>query len=126
MARGIPARPTDEPVPLSPAQHGVWVVGQFLTDNALYGVHRELWLRGRLDAAALRRALDELVRRHEILRTTYRGDVEAVQVIGPARGAAFEIVDAYGRDHAVELAGAELRRPFDLERGPVFRATLLR
>ncbi len=126
MGRGIPARPIDEPIPLSPAQHGLWVVGQFLTDNTLYSVHRELWLRGPLDTGALGRALDALVSRHEILRTTYRGDTEAVQVIGPARGAAFEVVDAagYGRERALELAGAELRRPFDLEHGPVFRATL--
>ncbi len=128
--RGIPARPIEQPIPLSPAQHGLWVVGQFLADNTLYSVHRELWLRGPLDANALRRALDELVRRHEILRTVYRGDTEAFQVVGPARGAVFEVVDAAdpdrGRDRAVELAGAELRRPFDLERGPVFRATLFR
>ena len=131
-ATDIPVRPAGAAVPLSPVQHGLWVVDQFLADNALYSVHRDLWLRGPLDLAALRGSLDELVRRHEILRTTYAGDTAPVQVIGPPRPAEFTLTDladlpsAERHARAVDLAGEELRRPFDLATGPLFRACLLR
>ncbi|MBP2328530.1 amino acid adenylation domain-containing protein/non-ribosomal peptide synthase protein (TIGR01720 family) [Kibdelosporangium banguiense] len=129
---GIPRRPEGEPVALPPAQHSLWVVDQVLADNSVYSVHREWWLSGRLDPGALRRALDDLVRRHEILRTTYldAGDNQPVQVIHPFRGADLRVVDLTGvpggqrEQRAVRLAEAELRRPFDLAAGPVFRAAL--
>jgi amino acid adenylation domain-containing protein len=131
---GIPRRPEGEPVPLPPAQHSLWVVDQVLADNSVYSVHREWWLSGPLDPEALRRALDDLVRRHEILRTTYldAGDNQPVQVIHPAGDADFRVVDLTGvpggqrERRAVRLAEAELRRPFDLAAGPVFRAALFR
>ncbi|MFG1644974.1 amino acid adenylation domain-containing protein [Amycolatopsis sp. NPDC049252] len=124
-AGGIPRRPEGVPVPLSPVQHGLWVVDQFLVDNTSYAVHRDLWLRGHLDVRLLRACLDELVRRHEILRTTYAGETDPVQVVGPPRAATFAHVDVDGgQDRAVLLAERELRRPFDLEHGPVFRVTL--
>jgi amino acid adenylation domain-containing protein/non-ribosomal peptide synthase protein (TIGR01720 family) len=122
----IPRRPEGEPVPLSPVQHGLWVVDQFLEDNALYGVHRGLWLRGELDVDALRGALDSLVQRHEILRTTYPGGAEPVQVVGPVGSAALDVIDVPDAERAIALAEEELRRPFDLAAGPVFRARLLR
>ncbi|ADJ46533.1 non-ribosomal peptide synthetase [Amycolatopsis mediterranei] len=120
----IPARPATGPVPLSPVQHGLWVVDQFLANNALYSVYRGLWLRGELDVPALRLALDELVRRHEILRTTFTGGAEPAQVIGDVRPAAFEVVECTDRAHAAAAAEEELRRPFDLADGPLFRTTL--
>src|SRR5690242_10262906 len=92
-ASAIPPAPAGEPVPLSPVQHGLWVVDQFLDDNALYSVHRGFWLRGELDVETMRSSVDELVRRHEILRTTYAGDPEPVQLVNPAGHADFELVD---------------------------------
>ncbi|MFL6122875.1 amino acid adenylation domain-containing protein, partial [Actinophytocola sp.] len=129
---GIPSRPAGEPVPLPPAQHALWVVDQVLPDNSVYSVHRQWWLRGPLDVDALRRALDELVRRHEILRTTYvdAGENQPVAVIGPDRGAGLRVVDLTAgeraRDDAVALAQEELRRGFDLAAGPVLRVSLFR
>jgi amino acid adenylation domain-containing protein/non-ribosomal peptide synthase protein (TIGR01720 family) len=129
----IPPAPADEPVPLSPVQHGLWVVDRFLDDNALYGVHRALWLRGPLDVAALRSSVDELVARHEILRTIFTGDPEPVQRTDDRRAADFAAIDtadtgggpaATRRERAVELALTELRTPFDLAAGPLFRARL--
>src|SRR5687767_5820810 len=92
---GIPRRPPGEPVPLPPAQHALWVVDQVLPDNSVYSVYRQWWLRGPLDTGALRRSLDALVSRYEILRTTYvdAGENQPVQVIGPDRGAALHVVD---------------------------------
>src|SRR5689334_8982358 len=129
---GIPRRPAGEAVPLPPAQHALWVVDQILPDNSVYSVHRQWWLHGSLDTEALGRSLDELVRRHEILRTTYvdAGENEPVQVIGPDRGAAFTVVDLStgerARERAVALGEEELRRGFDLAAGPVMRVTLFR
>ncbi|MFL6127087.1 amino acid adenylation domain-containing protein, partial [Actinophytocola sp.] len=124
MPDRIPPAPPNEPVPLSPVQHGLWVVDRFLDDNALYGVHRALWLGGRLDVAVLRSGVDELVARHEILRTVFTGDPEPVQRTEDRRAADFAVVDTGTRQRAVELAVAELRTPFDLAAGPLFRARL--
>jgi amino acid adenylation domain-containing protein/non-ribosomal peptide synthase protein (TIGR01720 family) len=127
---GIPRRPAGAPVPLPPAQHALWVVDQVLPDNSVYSVHRQWWLRGPLDTEALRRSLDELVRRHEILRTTYvdAGENEPVQVIGPDHGATLRVVDLttgeQARERAVAMAEEDLRRGFDLVAGPVMRVSL--
>ncbi|HET8640579.1 MAG TPA: amino acid adenylation domain-containing protein, partial [Pseudonocardiaceae bacterium] len=86
-------------------------------------------MRGELDRSALHRALQEVVRRHEVLRTTIdtaaTGDSEAVQVIRPAVEIELPVrdlgpagVDRVARDFA--------RTPFDLGRGPLLRACLLR
>src|SRR5262245_16902310 len=93
-ASGVPRRPQGARVPRPPAQHARRVVDQCLPDNAMYSVNRGLWLRGRLDVNALRASLDEVVRRHDILRTTYVGGTEPEQVVGPVTGAALQIVPA--------------------------------
>ncbi|HEV2735386.1 MAG TPA: amino acid adenylation domain-containing protein, partial [Longimicrobiaceae bacterium] len=101
--------------------------------TAAYTLPVQLRLRGPLDAAALGRALDELVGRHETLRTVFAvADGEPVQVVRPApRGVLAEVElaglgPAAAEIEARRLAAAEVRRPFDLARGPLFRAALLR
>ncbi|HEX5115462.1 MAG TPA: amino acid adenylation domain-containing protein [Pseudonocardiaceae bacterium] len=117
--------------PLSPVQHGMWVTNQFLETNAIYNVPRVLRVRGHLDETALRRALDALVARHEILRTTYPDVTPPVQRIAPPCRADLRCVDLTHLpeparwDEAVRLATAEIDTPFDLVRGPVFRALLI-
>ncbi|HEU0076034.1 MAG TPA: amino acid adenylation domain-containing protein, partial [Longimicrobiaceae bacterium] len=86
---------------------------------------------GGLDAAALRAALDELVRRHEALRTVFaERDGGPVQVIGPPAPVPLQVVDLRDAPDALReagrLAAEEALRPFDLERGPLLRSTLLR
>ncbi|MCP4669413.1 MAG: non-ribosomal peptide synthetase, partial [Deltaproteobacteria bacterium] len=101
----------------------------------LYNIPGMLDLQGTLDPALLAAALGEIVRRHEVLRTTFAvagGDEEPVQVIHPAAAGALPLVDltalaaAARRSTAAALARAEARRPFDLVRGPLLRAVLLR
>ncbi|MEU4498889.1 amino acid adenylation domain-containing protein, partial [Streptomyces sp. NPDC023998] len=130
---GIPRRGADE-VPLSPAQHGVWLAEQLSSHEALFGVRRGLWLRGDLDCMALQRAFTRLVRRHEVLRTTFRfTDGEPVQVIGSAENvsAALDLSVAIGvtpeqrRAEAVRLARSFSARPFDIAAGPLFSGLLL-
>ena len=94
---------------------------------------RRLRLRGELDRAALRRALDRIVARHEALRTIFpRGDGEPVQRIAPAGERRFPLAEhdlaALPRRGAscARLAAEEARAPFDLARGPLIRGRLVR
>jgi amino acid adenylation domain-containing protein len=129
-ASGIPRRQAARAA-LSPAQLGMWVKNQFLETNALYSVPRVLRIPGSLDVGALRRALDALVERHEILRTTYPGPPSPVQHVGAPGPASLRIVDLRHLSaerrwgEAMRLAQAEIGTPFDLARGPVFRALLI-
>src|SRR6266849_3904456 len=68
----IPRRNADGPTPLSFAQQRIWFLDQLVPNSPAYAVPFALHLRGNLDHALLQRALAEIVRRHEILRTTFR------------------------------------------------------
>ncbi|HEY7768095.1 condensation domain-containing protein, partial [Longimicrobium sp.] len=104
-----------------------------LEGGSAYNIPAALRLRGALDVDALERALGEIVRRHEALRTTFpeRGGTP-VQEITPFNGFILPVEDlsALGeadREAALRRrAGEEARRPFDLSAGPLFRAALLR
>ncbi|MEW5928134.1 MAG: condensation domain-containing protein, partial [Gemmatimonadota bacterium] len=127
----IPRRADAGPAPLSFAQQQIWLQHQMDPGGSLFNVPTVLRLRGELDADALRRALDELVRRHELLRTTFElRDDGPVQVVAPARGAPLAETDLSGESDpeaaALARADAEAARPFDLAAEPPFRALLLR
>ena len=126
-------RPREAPLPLSFAQERLWFLHQMEPEGAGYNMPWSGRLRGGLDAGALERALGELVRRHEALRTTFRPvEQGAVQVVHPAAPAHLPVLDLTGlapqdrEDEARRLAREDAERPFDLERGPLLRATLLR
>ncbi|HEX8431163.1 MAG TPA: amino acid adenylation domain-containing protein, partial [Longimicrobium sp.] len=123
----------DRPLVLSFAQQRLWFLEQMGGLGATYHIPAALRLTGELDHAAMRRALDRIVQRHEALRTTFaRVDGEPVQLIAPAEASRFHLEEHDLRGHAD--AGAELRRltarviatPFDLERGPLIRGGLVR
>ncbi|HEX8273690.1 MAG TPA: amino acid adenylation domain-containing protein [Longimicrobiaceae bacterium] len=122
-----------EPLPASFAQRRLWFVQRMEPLGWAYNLSYPLRLSGGLDARALRRALTAVVRRHEALRTTLeeRGG-EPVQVVhppAPVRVPAVELrgLPAGAREReARRLADAEARRPFDLARGPLLRAVVLR
>ncbi|MBV9773203.1 MAG: AMP-binding protein, partial [Gemmatimonadetes bacterium] len=131
-----PLRPVPRdgsPLPLSFAQQRLWFIHQLEPRSPAYNMPSPLRLRGRLEVATLERALTELVRRHESLRTVFRSvEGEPVQVIRPAELATIPVVDLCGlpgdeRERTVlRLAREEMARAFDLARGPLLRATLLR
>src|SRR5262245_34459381 len=76
--------PRDGTLPLSYAQRRLWVLDRIQPGGTEYLMPVLLRLRGALDVPALRRALDEIVARHEVLRTRYATvDGEPVQVIDP-------------------------------------------
>ncbi|HJV97186.1 MAG TPA: condensation domain-containing protein, partial [Albitalea sp.] len=128
----IRALPDDEPARLSFAQERMWFIQSMAPDSLAYNLPVPMRLRGELDAAALGAALDELRRRHEVLRTTYRlVDGVPMQDVQPWRSQPLAVVDlrAQGAEaaaHAMQLVMAEACTPFDLATGPVFRSTLYR
>jgi amino acid adenylation domain-containing protein len=125
--------PRHERLPLSLTQQALWYLDQLAPGQPTFNVTAALRVAGPLDVEALERGVNEVVRRHEALRTTFvtQGG-EPVQVIAPALTLALRPVDLTalpeGRRaaEAGRLAVAEARRPFDLARGPLVRATLLR
>jgi amino acid adenylation domain-containing protein/FkbM family methyltransferase len=123
----------DGTAPVSFAQQRLWFLDQLRPGSNEYNLPAALRLRGALDVESLRRSFNELVRRHETLRTTFRSvEGEPVQVIAPALAAELPLTDlsrlpAPEREaEALRLTQEEATRPFDLERGPLVRATLVR
>jgi amino acid adenylation domain-containing protein len=130
---GIVPRARRDDAPLSFAQERLWFVDRLEPGRATYTIRVAQRLAGALDGAALERALGEIVRRHEALRTTFREvDGSPVQVIAPFGGFTLPVEDLSGLDEADRAAEArrlatdDAMRPFDLVAGPLFRATLLR
>ncbi|HEV2735094.1 MAG TPA: amino acid adenylation domain-containing protein, partial [Longimicrobiaceae bacterium] len=129
----IRRREGDGPVPLSFAQQRLWFIDQLEPGTSAYNMPFPLRLRGGLDGRVLERALGEITRRHESLRTVFSVlDGEPVQIVHPPAPVLLPVVDLRGlREEARErearrLAGEEAGRPFDLARGPLLRSTLLR
>ena len=128
--RHIPRRPRNERAPLSFQQQRQWLL---LEREGLPSFYNNVArLSGDLDAVAFSRAFDEIVSRHEILRTTFVvEDGRPVQVIHPPRQSNMAFQDLSGlpeqeREARSAQLSAEQARPFELARGPVFRAALLR
>ncbi|WP_304451229.1 non-ribosomal peptide synthetase [Nocardiopsis sp. YSL2] len=125
--------PRGPDLPLSAAQRRLWFLDRYEPGGAEYNSGGALRLSGPLDAAALTRALDALVHRHESLRTTFtEHDGQPVQVIGDPAGAPapetadLETVPEPDREAALDAVLAEfVHRPFDLARGPLFRSLLV-
>ncbi len=117
--------------PASFAQRRLWFLARLEPESPVYNEAGGFTLRGALDVARLRRAIGEIVCRHEVLRTTFREvDGEPVQVIGPPLPPPLPEVDlaalaSAARGEASRVGSAEARRPFDLERGPLLRPALL-
>nr|QEO73559.1 condensation domain-containing protein [uncultured bacterium] len=115
------------PLPLSFAQQRLWFLNEFDPHSIEYNVMDALLLTGELDVPALSSALTELVARHESLRTTFDSvDGRGVQVIQPPWPVEIEAVDAPADEDVQRRLRIEATRPFDLRRGPLFRASLLR
>lgn len=132
-AEAIRSAPRDRPLPLSSGQRQVWLHARLHPGALFYNEPFSLRLPGPLHAPTLARALDEVLRRHEAWRTTFvEVDGEPVQRIHPPAPFELPIVDLSAApgperwERALALATEEARRPFDLERGPLFRAVLVR
>ncbi len=146
--REAAAPATAESFPLAFAQQRFWFLDQLEPGSYADHVFRALRLEGPLDRDALDRALGELARRHDALRTRFPAVAgEPLQVVEPAASPAVPggpgridgtaaatapLIDlsalaaARRQRLAGEIAGEQSRRPFDLARGPLFRLQLLR
>src|SRR5215213_889540 len=120
-------------VPLSFAQQRLWFLDGLNPESAFYNVPTAIRLRGELNVSALERSLNELLRRHESLRTSFSmRDGQAVQVIATALQielAQIDLTHLAGDEAEAEarrLRAKEAQRPFDLRRAPLLRASLLR
>ncbi|GAB3136766.1 hypothetical protein GCM10027290_01080 [Micromonospora sonneratiae] len=127
-----PVRPAG-PLPLSYPQQGVWLLDQIRPGGAEYVVPFSWRLTGRVNLAALRGAWQEVVRRHEVLRTRYLiVDGRPTQVVEPAEPVEIPVTDLggyVGPEREQRLAGLirdEATTPFDLGRDMPLRVRLVR
>jgi amino acid adenylation domain-containing protein/FkbM family methyltransferase len=113
--------------PTSFAQERLWFLDQFDPGNPTYNIPIALRISGPLDVAALKRSLNEIVQRHEALRTTFdQVDDQPAQVIVPELRIDVPLLTGSGQAWVQQLVAEETQRPFDLAQGPLVRATLLK
>ncbi|HEV2764145.1 MAG TPA: condensation domain-containing protein, partial [Pyrinomonadaceae bacterium] len=123
----------DAELPLSFAQQRLWFLDQLEPESAFYNFSSAVRLRGPLAPEALERTLGEIMRRHEVLRTTFASvEGRPVQIVAPAEPFKLEAEDLTALPEAEReaevkrRAAEEASRPFDLARGPLLRVRLLR
>ena len=129
----IPATDRTGLLPLSAAQERFWFLQQLLPDNPLYSTTIAVRLEGRLDVGAVIQALNEIVIRHEILRTVFENrDGRVGQIVRPPSTLPVPVIDLRLRSEGEratvlsEHCGDDARRGFDLGKGPLLRTTLVR
>jgi amino acid adenylation domain-containing protein len=122
----IPKRAPSDTSPLSFAQQRLWFLEKLMPGSATYNMHEAVRIRGIIDPQLLKRALSLIVSRHETLRTTFAYEKqEPIQKINPPYEVELPTEHAPNEQRAVEIAREETIRPFDLEKGPLFRARLI-
>lgn len=129
----IPHRQATEPIPLSFTQHRLWFLEQLIPHKSAYYIPIAIRLEGTLHVTALQQSFNEIIRRHAILRTSFMViDEQPTQIIAQTHKRTIPLVDLGELSerelpiYMEQLRREEARRPFNLEQGPVIRATLLR
>ncbi|MGA9771369.1 MAG: condensation domain-containing protein, partial [Blastocatellia bacterium] len=123
----------DQNTALSFAQQRLWFLDQLAPGNPFYNIVAAVRCKGSLDVAAFEKSLNEIVRRHEALRTTFPSvGGKPVQAISPSLVLHLPITDiaefpeSEREQEAQRLASEEALWPFDLAAGPLVRASLLK
>ena len=118
---------------LSFAQQRLWFLDQLVPNNSFYNVPTAVHLAGSLNLAALEETFNEIVRRHEALRTTFvTVEEQPIQAINPNLKISLPVIDlrelpaAERETQAQKLTTQEAQRPFNLSSDPLLRVTLLR
>ncbi len=128
----LPRGPGETTFPLSFGQERLFFLDQWDPGGAALNEAFAFRIEGKLDAGAMARAVQAIVDRHEILRTTFAlSDTGPVQRIAAALIVACPLVDVAGAPgdreaRALAMVGDDARAPFDLRRGPLLRTSLLR
>ena len=128
--QSIPRRGNNT-APLSFAQQRMWMLYQFDPDSSVYNIGSNMVLRGPLDVPVLEQSLNEVIRRHESLRTTFTEiDGQPVQVVAADMTLTLRYHDfaeqADGEVKMRRVVSEGMREPFNLSQGPLLRATLIR
>jgi amino acid adenylation domain-containing protein len=133
QALAIAPMPREHALPASVAQEQLWLVDQALPGIPGFHITHALRLLGALDVEALKQSCNEIVRRHEVLRTTFAlVNGQLVQVIAPTRAMPLAVADlrvlpeSKRVSEARRAIAAEALHPFDLAQGPLLRVSLLR
>lgn len=129
----IPVQPEAQTYPLWFLQQRLWVEDPVHSDSAIYNLPLNLRIQGRLDHEAVDRSLTEIVRRHEILRSSFFvADGQLIQKVSAFEPLKTSVVDLshleehLREDKAREMVREETLKPFDLSSGPILRGKLLR
>lgn len=116
----------------SAAQRSLWFLQELNADSAHYNIAVALRVAGKLDLAVLRAAVDELVRRHSILRATFRYDDDVLTQVNHSEAVADLVEISHAPCPAAQVerrlqeeAEGQARRLFDLGAGPLFRVAVL-
>ena len=120
-------------LPTSFAQQRLWFLDQFEPNSPFYNIPTAVRFKGNLNVPVLEKCINEIIRRHETLRTTFDTvEGKPCQIVHPYKPRKILTIDVSGltRDdrerETFRLAGEEARTPFDLRRGPLLRATLIK
>ncbi|MDO8544834.1 MAG: amino acid adenylation domain-containing protein [Opitutaceae bacterium] len=129
----IPLRTDTGEIPLSFAQERLWFLDQLEPGSPVYNVCQAVRMRGTLDINLLEKSINDVIRRHEPLRTNFiTSEGRAVQVVAPTRTLTLTVVDlSEWRDGTAEeellrRLREEARRPFDFSRDLLIRVLLIR
>ncbi|MBX8513358.1 amino acid adenylation domain-containing protein [Pseudomonas cichorii] len=130
-SQAIPLADRQQPLPVSLAQQRLWFLDQLdHSAGAAYHIPALLRLNGELNRNALQQALDRIVERHESLRTTFErhGSQVLQRIAAPDSITISETTVSQALDNEVlqHMAAQEVSKPFDLAKGPLFRAHLVR
>lgn len=124
-ATAIKPIPRDKDLPLSFAQQRLWFLDQLATDKSIYNGSIAIRLIGALDKKALTRTINEIVNRHEILRTTFTApDGQPIQVINPPQAMILHETILTGlpederEESILKILKEKSKKPFDLAKGP--------
>lgn len=125
--RIAPRAHPNHPAPLSFAQQRLWFLQQLDPESHLYNIHLPIKIEGELRIAALEQSINEIVRRHEALRTTFRQiGKEPMQFVKPPFHVELVPIEIPSGSEVAEWIQKESHFIFDLSSGPLFRARLLR
>jgi amino acid adenylation domain-containing protein len=128
----IPRRERQSGIPLSFAQQRLWLIDRLESGTVAYNVPFAVRLKGSLNPAAFERSINEVIKRHEALRTTFtlEGD-QPIQIIASHASLTVSLLDLKQvpadekEAHVQRLAADEAQTRFDLSKGPLLRTTLL-
>ncbi len=127
-----PRNQQTETLPLTSSQERLWFNEQLQRGNSADYISVGFRLSGKLNLTALENSLNEIIKRHEVLRTTFpESDGKPVQIISPSLTLSISRVNLHDLSvdeleaQIKQIATEEAQKPFDLAKGPLFRAALL-